>query len=131
VGVSLQFEPQVHTFTCWNVKEQLHNFIFVHATRRNSFSNVTLSELKLKKKFFCSTLSEFENILLCERILKNVTTCRFGAFKGSVEQKKTSYSTRSCKLSSLWHSWGFKTLLSLVHSCDKESNLHTNSLNNM
>jgi hypothetical protein len=88
VGVSLQFEPQVHTFTCWNVKEQRHNFIFVHATTRNSFSNVTLSDLKLKKNIFCSTVSEFENILLCERILKNVTTCRFGAFKEPVEQKK-------------------------------------------
>jgi hypothetical protein len=27
-------------------------------------------------KFFCSTLSEFENFLLCERILINVTTCQ-------------------------------------------------------
>jgi hypothetical protein len=26
--------------------------------------------------FFCSTLSEFENFLLCERILINVTTCQ-------------------------------------------------------
>jgi hypothetical protein len=25
---------------------------------------------------FCSTLSEFENFLLCERILINVTTCQ-------------------------------------------------------
>jgi hypothetical protein len=49
-----------------------------------------------KKDLFCSTLSEFENFLLCERILINVTTCqtnfksfkRFGAFKGLVEQKK-------------------------------------------
>jgi hypothetical protein len=46
---------------------------------------------------FCSTLSEFGNFLLCERILINVKTkCqsdfkdfkRFGAFKGLVEQKK-------------------------------------------
>jgi hypothetical protein len=29
------------------------------------------SKLKI---FFCSTLSEFENFLLCERILINVTT---------------------------------------------------------
>jgi hypothetical protein len=26
--------------------------------------------------FFCLTLSEFENFLLCERILINVTTCQ-------------------------------------------------------
>jgi hypothetical protein len=26
--------------------------------------------------FFCSTLSEFENFLLCERILMNLTTCQ-------------------------------------------------------
>jgi hypothetical protein len=30
----------------------------------------------LEKIFFCSTLSEFENFLLCERILINVTTCQ-------------------------------------------------------
>jgi hypothetical protein len=39
----------------------------------------------LKKKNFCSTLSEFENFLLCERILINVTTCQ-----------NEMYSTRSC-----------------------------------
>jgi hypothetical protein len=26
--------------------------------------------------FFCSTLPEFENYLLCERILINITTCQ-------------------------------------------------------
>jgi hypothetical protein len=58
--------------------------------------------------FFVRQCSEFENFLLCERILINVTTCqnetcqvnfkdfkRFGACKGLVEQK-TLYSTRSC-----------------------------------
>jgi hypothetical protein len=37
------------------------------------------------KYFFCSTLSEFENFLLCERILINVTTVktkRQANFKG-------------------------------------------------
>jgi hypothetical protein len=29
-----------------------------------------------KTFFFCSTLSEFENFLLCERILINLTTCQ-------------------------------------------------------
>jgi hypothetical protein len=51
----------------------------------------------VEKKFFCSTLSEVENFLPCERILINVITKRqanfkdfkrFGAFKGLVEQKK-------------------------------------------
>jgi hypothetical protein len=28
------------------------------------------------KLHFCSTLSEFENLLLCERILINITTCQ-------------------------------------------------------
>jgi hypothetical protein len=31
---------------------------------------------KAHKTIFCSTLSEFENFLLCERILINVTTCQ-------------------------------------------------------
>jgi hypothetical protein len=31
---------------------------------------------KLLNFFFCSTLSEFENFLLCERILINLTTCQ-------------------------------------------------------
>jgi hypothetical protein len=30
----------------------------------------------MQKIFFCSTLSEFENFLLCKRILINVTTCQ-------------------------------------------------------
>jgi hypothetical protein len=30
----------------------------------------------VRKFLFCSTLSEFENFLLCERILINVTTCQ-------------------------------------------------------
>jgi hypothetical protein len=29
-----------------------------------------------QNELFCSTLSEFENFLLCERILINVTTCQ-------------------------------------------------------
>jgi hypothetical protein len=48
-------------------------------------------------------MSEFENFLLCERILINVTTCQnerstyfkgfkgFGAFKGLVEQKNARF----------------------------------------
>jgi hypothetical protein len=61
-------------------------------------------------KFFCSTLSEFWNFLLCERILINVTTCqnetssyfkdfkRFGAFKGLVEQKTVVFNSFVRKL---------------------------------
>jgi hypothetical protein len=30
----------------------------------------------IEKQLFCSTLSEFENFPLCERILINVTTCQ-------------------------------------------------------
>jgi hypothetical protein len=69
--------------------------LFLREGKKRYFTN----ELH-KKKFFCSTLSEFENFLLCERILINVTTVKtkrqanfkdfkgFGAFKGLVEQKK-------------------------------------------
>jgi hypothetical protein len=32
--------------------------------------------VELGKNIFCSTLSEFENFLLCERILINLTTCQ-------------------------------------------------------
>jgi hypothetical protein len=31
---------------------------------------------RFHKELFCSTLSELENFLLCERILINVTTCQ-------------------------------------------------------
>jgi hypothetical protein len=65
--------------------------------------------------FFCSTLSEFENFLLCEQILINVTTCQnvklilkilsdLESLRGS-SNKKTLYSTCS---------WAFKTLVSLA-----------------
>jgi hypothetical protein len=50
--------------------------------------------------FFCSTLSEFENFFLCERILIN------GPLKRS-----------------------FHSRFNLAHSYQKKPNLHTNSLN--
>jgi hypothetical protein len=65
------------------------------------------------KNFFCSTLSEFENFLLCEPIVKTKRQAnfkdfkRFGAFKGLVEQKKTLYSTRS------YVNWAFLALVGL------------------
>jgi hypothetical protein len=34
------------------------------------------NSLEFENLFFCSTLSEFENFLLCERILMNLTTCQ-------------------------------------------------------
>jgi hypothetical protein len=46
------------------------------------------------KYFFCSTLSEFENFLLCERILVNLTTC----------QNKTS--SKFYRFSAIWSLWG-------------------------
>jgi hypothetical protein len=36
----------------------------------------TCSRIPVCTIFFCSTMSEFENFLLCERILINVTTCQ-------------------------------------------------------
>jgi hypothetical protein len=59
---------------------------------------------KPQQFFFVRHLSEFENFLLCERILINVKTKRqanfknfkrFGALRG-LSNKKKSYSTRSC-----------------------------------
>jgi hypothetical protein len=44
-----------------------------------SFSAKVWEPLNLMEKhnrLFCSTLSEFENFLLCEQILINVTTCQ-------------------------------------------------------
>jgi hypothetical protein len=69
---------------------------------------------KLFNKFFCSTLSEFENFLLCERILINVTTFMLilnifsdlEPLRGS-SNKKTLCSTRSCV------NWSFLALESL------------------
>jgi hypothetical protein len=50
----------------------------VDAPENKSGSNTSLQVdlINLIKLIFCSTLSEFENFLLCERILINVTTCQ-------------------------------------------------------
>jgi hypothetical protein len=42
----------------------------------NNPHHIQISLKILVKNIFCSTLSEFENFLLCERILINVTTCQ-------------------------------------------------------
>jgi hypothetical protein len=38
--------------------------------------SILFSVIVVYNLFFWSTLSEFENFLLCERILINVTTCQ-------------------------------------------------------
>jgi hypothetical protein len=86
-------------------------------------------------------MSEFEKFLLCERILINVTTKLqanfkdfkgFGAFKGLVEPKNVVFNSFVCKLGLFWHSWAFKTLVSLAFYngplVPKKPNLHMNSL---
>jgi hypothetical protein len=39
---------------------------------------------------------------------------RFGSFKGLVEQKNVVFNSFVCKLCLFWHSWAFKTLVSLA-----------------
>jgi hypothetical protein len=39
---------------------------------------------------------------------------RFGAFKGLVEQKNLVFNSFVCQLGPFWHSWAFKTLVSLA-----------------
>jgi hypothetical protein len=39
---------------------------------------------------------------------------RFGAFEGLVEQKNVVFNSFVCKLGLFWHSWAFKTLVSLA-----------------
>jgi hypothetical protein len=57
---------------------------------------------------------------------------RFGAFKGFIEQKNVVFNLFVCKLCSLWHSCAsFHSRFKLAHSCHKELNLHTNSLNKL
>jgi hypothetical protein len=56
---------------------------------------------------------------------------RFGAFKALVEQKNVVFNWFMCKLELFWHSWAFKTLVSIAHSCQKRPNLHTNSSNKL
>jgi hypothetical protein len=55
------------TFQNRKLQNKIHSKI-----QNDQFIIVIIDE----KIFFCSTLSEFENFLLCERILINVTTCQ-------------------------------------------------------
>jgi hypothetical protein len=76
---------------------------------------------------FCST--KFENFLLCERILITVP------LRSSLN-KKILYSTRSCANWAFFGTRGplkrsFHSRFKLAHSCQRKSNLHTNSLNKL
>jgi hypothetical protein len=56
-----------------NHKKKIY-FFFQSAMNQTITFNTSLDSEK--KNFFCSTLSEFENFLRCERILINLTTCQ-------------------------------------------------------
>jgi hypothetical protein len=58
--------------------KNLNKGVFYKYLGINQSNHIKHSIIKenLEKQFFCSTLSEFENFLLCERILINVTTCQ-------------------------------------------------------
>jgi hypothetical protein len=58
--------------------------VFLHFQNSDTFDFMQLSTYNITENifFFCSTLSEFENFLLCERILINVKTKRQANFKG-------------------------------------------------
>jgi predicted transcriptional regulator len=47
----------------------------IHINNTIKIVNKAIKNKLHKNNVFCSTLSEFENFLLCERILINVTTC--------------------------------------------------------
>jgi hypothetical protein len=85
------------------------------------------------KKIFCSTLSEFENFLLCERILKVLSNLE--PLRGS-SNKKTLYSTCSCINWAFFGTRGplkrsLHSRFKMAHACQKRPNLHTNSSNNL
>jgi hypothetical protein len=52
------------------------NFLFTLRIVNELFGIIVRTCQVLIKIIFCSTLSEFENFLLCERILINLTTCQ-------------------------------------------------------
>jgi hypothetical protein len=41
---------------------------------------------------------------------------QFEAFKGLVEQQNVVFNSFVCKLALFWHSWAFKTLISLARA---------------
>jgi hypothetical protein len=47
----------------------------LHAAKSHN-SKLIIYDLICQNIIFCSTLSEFENFLLCGRILINLTTCQ-------------------------------------------------------
>jgi hypothetical protein len=60
---------------------------------------------------------------------------RFGAFKRRVEQKNVVFNSFVCKLGLFWHRGplkrSFHSRFNLLHSCQKKTNLQTNSLNKL
>jgi hypothetical protein len=68
--IYFQYQPQIQLPITRNDARKL---IFV---KLFSVSQNAHCDTEVEKIFFCSTLSEFENFLLCERILINVTTCQ-------------------------------------------------------
>jgi hypothetical protein len=52
------------------IKENLEKQFYLR------IKSILKSKLNGNNLIFCSTLSEFENFLLCERILINLTTCQ-------------------------------------------------------
>jgi hypothetical protein len=58
-----------HIYYIFMVYCLLGQYLLLFMVKMNLFQFVL-------NNFFCSTLSEFENFLLCERILINVTTCQ-------------------------------------------------------
>jgi hypothetical protein len=57
------------------IRDNYHQVVNVTA-HRTLLTDIILLVFLVQNKFFYSTLSEFENFLLCERILINVTTCQ-------------------------------------------------------
>jgi hypothetical protein len=54
---------------------------------------------------------------------------RFGAFKGLVEPKNVVFNSFVCKLGLFWHSWAFKTLVSLVYTLVSRVYTQTRQIN--
>jgi hypothetical protein len=56
----------LYVYLCYELKKKVIS----------SLKKIPIYEKITAEIFFCSTLSEFENFLLCERILINVITCQ-------------------------------------------------------
>jgi hypothetical protein len=63
--------------------------------------------------FFCVKDFDKRQLVKTKRQANFKDFKRFEAFKGLVEQKNLVFNSFVCKLGLFWHSWGFKTLVSL------------------